>query len=502
MKRIVKYIFIISMLNIIGFFYLSCSDMEKETEFNIYEYPDITLNDFAPKSGRPASSVTIRGKNFGDYSDAAKVYFNGVQVTQFVSYSDSLMVVKVPDNAGTGIVSVDVWTHHKEFEEEFNYLAGAKIFDIDAERGSPGDTVTITGENFGDKLDGVSVNIGENSAEVVLISDTELRFRVPDAASGLLIVNVGGQEIESVYFLIGGELITGRLIGHEGSWGENPNTEITAAVDGDITTFVDAPTSTGFVGFDVGYGNAVVLTSIRYVPREGQNSKRIVGGEVRGANDPSLHDAVTLYTVTEIPPEGVYTEVSISSEERFRYIYFYSEDGFCNIAEIEFYGNYVEPSVPEGKYMFEFDDPDDQTWIPQQEASYVIEENLMKVSFNASQFDGTNKRRADLKFMLTPWIYSKEYPILAIKFTKPATVNFRPDITGLASGFSNNDYKADFESEDVYYWDLSEKTTDNRVECNVFQFKIPDITSDETGYEVDWVRTFSSKNELQTFLGL
>ncbi len=502
MKRIFKYIFIISMLSMAGFFYISCTDMEKETEFNIYEYPDITLKDFAPKSGRPASSVTIKGENFGDYSDAAKVYFNGTQVTEIVSYSDTLMVVKVPDNAGTGILSVDVWTHHKEFEEKFNYLPGAKILEISAERGSPGDTVTITGENFGDIAADVSVKIGEASAEVIQVSDKELKFKVPDATSGSLIIYVGGQEIESVYFLIGGELITGRLIGHEGSWGDNPATTIEAAVDGDITTSVDAPTSTGFVGYDVGTGKAVILTSVRYVPRGDPHPKRMLGGEIRGANDPSLSDAVTLYTITEIPPEGVYTEVVISTEQSYQYIYYYSKDGFCNIAEIEFYGNYVDASVPEGRYMFEFDNPDDQTWIPQQDASYVIEDNLMKVTFNASQFEGTNKRRADLKFMSTPWIYRKEYPILAIKFTKPDVVNFRPDITGLDSGFNNNDYKTDFESEDVYYWDLSEKTTKDRVECNIFQFKIPDITSAETGYEVDWVRTFSSKEELQTFLGL
>jgi hypothetical protein len=103
--------------------------------------------------------------------------------------------------------------------------------------------------------------------------------------------------------------------------------------------------------------------------------------------------------------------------------------------------------------------------------------------------------------MNTPWIYTKEYPILAIKFTKPATVAFRPDITGLDSGFSNNDYKKDFETDNVYYWNISEKTTKDRVECGVFQFKIPDITSAETGYEVDWLRTFKTKEELQAFLG-
>lgn len=129
--------------------YYSCTDFEKEYEGDVYMYPDITIDNFTPKSGRPNSNVTITGSNFGEYSDAANVTFNGVQVTKFVSYSDNQMIVKVPEDAGTGIVSVSVWTHTNEFSDEFTYIPGAKIFEVDATRAQVGDTVTISGEQFG-----------------------------------------------------------------------------------------------------------------------------------------------------------------------------------------------------------------------------------------------------------------------------------------------------------------------------------------------------------------
>lgn len=477
----------------------SCSDMEKDFDAKLVKYPEITLADFSPKAGYPGIHVTITGTNFGEYSDAAKVYFNGVSVTEFVSYADSQMVVEVPEDAGVGPITVQVWTNNKGFDSDFAYKAGANITSFNTERSQAGDTVTISGNNFGTDASVVSVYIGETQAEIISVTDSEIQFKVPDTESGKVTVNIDGQTLEGITLLIGDELITGSLIGHEGSWGNNSATTISAAVDGDLSTYVDASGSTGYVGYDFGSGNAAQVSLVRYAPRA-EYAERMVGGEIRGANDPTLYDYVTLHTITDEPTEGEYTEVSIETEETYRYIYYYSSSGNCNLSEIEFYGNVVDADIPEGKYVFEFDDAEDETWVPQQDASYVIEDNLMKVTFNASQFEGTNKRRADLKFMDTPWIYTSDYPIVAIKFTKPATVNFRPDITGLDSGFSNNDYQSDFEDQDVYYWDLSEKTTSSRVECGVFQFKIPDITSDETGYEVDWIRTFESVNELSSFL--
>ena len=318
----------------------SCSDMEKEYQENLVTYPEITITDFNPKSGRPSSNVTITGTNFGEYSDAAKISFNGELVATIESYTDNQMVVKVPENAGTGKISVNVWTHAKAFETDFVYLPGAIVESVNPERGSPGDTISLIGENFGDDINIVSVLIGDVEATVLSVSDTGISFLVPDVNSGTLYLYVGGQEVEVGYLLIGGVKLGGTSFGHEGSWNNNPETYFTAAFDGDINTFVDAEGAAGYAGYEMPDGRHANLTSFRYVPRA-THPGRMVNGEVRGSNDPTLTEYDVLYTIMEEPPVGVFTEVQISTTENYRYIYYY-DNNHCNVAELEFYGKYVD----------------------------------------------------------------------------------------------------------------------------------------------------------------
>lgn len=496
-NKFLNKVFLLAALSLTLF---ACEEGPNFKDYSTY-YPEQTVAGMSPATGYPGTNLTINGENFGDLTGAVKVFFGGIQTETVVSCTNNQIVVQVPADAVTGKVSLQIWTHMNDSIGTYTVIPAPRITSVDPLRALEGDTITIIGENFGTDANSIGVFIGDAEAPINSILDNEIKITVPDVSSGPLNLHVDVLVVTGPFILVGAELLTSeKLIGHSGSWGNNPATMISAAVDGDITTFVDGPSASGYVGYDFGVGKGANVSSVRYVPRTSHPS-RMVNGEIRGANDPTLSDAVTLYKITEQPPVEVYTEVAISTEEPYRYIYYYSPDGYCNIAEIEFYGNIVDVVAPEGKYIFEFDDPTSTSWIPQQDATYAIEDGLMKVAFNASQFGGTGKRRADLRYMETPWIYTSEYPILAIKFTKPANVNFRPDITGLDSGFSNNDYKKDFEGNDVYYWDLSEKTTNDRVECGVFQFKIPDITSDETGYDVDWVRTFKTKEELQAFIG-
>ncbi|SFZ94084.1 PKD domain-containing protein [Flaviramulus basaltis] len=142
--------------------------------------------------------------------------------------------------------------------------------------------------------------------------------------------------------------LEGTLIGHEGSWNDDPATYITAAVDGDLSTFVDGADAEGFVGYD--FGEGVSLKLVKYAPREGDFFiTRMVGGEIRGSNDPTIltdPSAATfniLYTITEAPAFEL-NQAVISIPETYRFIYYYSADGFCNISELEFYGEIGEPA--------------------------------------------------------------------------------------------------------------------------------------------------------------
>lgn len=135
--------------------------------------------------------------------------------------------------------------------------------------------------------------------------------------------------------------LVGTVIGHEGSWNDNPDTYISAAFDGNFSTFVDGADAIGFVGYD--FGNAVTVKLVKFAPRT-DYGWRMPGGEIRGSNDPTiLTDPAsatfeTLYTITEQPASGQLTDAAITASESYRFVYYYSPDGFCNISELEFYG--------------------------------------------------------------------------------------------------------------------------------------------------------------------
>lgn len=517
MKKNINNTIIIGFLMIVCIvFFTACE--EEGPNFRTFEYPELVVDGFSPKSGRPGTLVSITGSNFGEVVGAAHIFFNGVEIAadNIISYSDTEIVVKVPEETTSGLITINVWKHTKVTAESFEFIEGAKYTTVSQSRAQVGEIITITGENFGTDAGAVQLFIGSVEVDVASVSDTEITFVVPDIASGDLVLNIGGQEITGDYFLIGDDLLTGTLIGHSGSWGNNAATMIAAAVDGDITTAVDAPSSKGYVGYDMGANKAALLTSVRYVPRT-SHPQRMVGGEIRGANDPTLYDYVVLHTITDAPPVGVYSEAAISTTESYRYIYYYSPDGFCNIAEIEFYGNEVDAVIPVGKFVYEFDNATDPNyWVGLQNATNVIEDGKLKVTFDAAQFAGTSKRRADLKFVeggtfpaSSPtglWRYGSEYPILAFKITFTGTGAAVPGTGSVKldrfNGAQNNAYLTDYLANNVIYYDCSIAGgfTESQ-DLASFQLKIADITStEETGYEVDWIRTFKTVAELEAFL--
>lgn len=333
----------IRLINLCVFFLLTlsvigCSDMEKTWEPELYTYPAFELTGFSPKTGRPGTAVTFTGKNFGTYSKAAKIYFNNVLATSIVKYTDTEITVLVPDGAGVGPVSLSVWTHSEENVGIFDYKEGAKIESFSPKLGSKGDKVTILGTNFGTDTNDISVKFNGVSATIVALENTKIEVLIPDTSSGSFIVKVGPQVFDLGLYLIGEQKLTGTIIGHASSWNNDPNTYVAAAFDGNIATFIDGPTATGYAGLDLGASKKAVVTKFRYIPRQGKES-RMVGGQLRGSNDPTLASYTILHTIAATPVYGsTYTEATITNSTSYRYIYYYSPNGFCNVSELEFFG--------------------------------------------------------------------------------------------------------------------------------------------------------------------
>jgi len=505
MKKII-YNPIIVLFTLLVTIICSC---QKGPDFRKFSYPPQTPSGISPEIGYPGSYVTINGKGFDTLTGAVKVWFAGIKADSIISCKDDQIVVKVPDGAATGKVSLQIWTNQDDSIGNFTVVPAPTFGTISTVRAKAGEIVTISGTHLGTDPNAVKVMIGSVQAEIQSISDNQIEFKVPDAPSGKLILQYGTFNVLGPDFFIGDVKLEGRLIGHEGSWKNDPATTIQAAVDSDLTTFVDAATASGFVGYDFGKGNGAHVTMVRYAPRA-TFSSRMVGAEIRGANDPTLNDAVTLYKITDAPKDGDYTSVNIITSSSYRYVYYYAPTGNCDIAEIEFYGQIESNPLPVGLLQYEFDIPgDNEGWTPQQGGTWTVASGALNVTFTQA----TGNKRADLAQTLngsngTVTLHTGDYPIIAIKLNKPATCNITFDTNLGSVGNGSNKFKTDLASSNVYYWDLSTQAfgttmhTNEQLDLKTFQFKIADIPQDDpaTGYNVQWIRSFKNVDDLKSFI--
>lgn len=160
-----------------------------------------------------------------------------------------------------------------------------------------------------------------------------IRVRFLSHAAGIAEIRVGG----AARLPKKDGLISGTVIGVNGSWEDDPKSTRDAAFDFDPETFFDAPADTAvpWVGLDLGSPATVAL--IKFVPRQNL-TERCRNGCFEGANQPDFSDAVTLAEIIAKPKDGENT-IQVKQVQKFRYLRYRSDkNGNGNIAEIEFYG--------------------------------------------------------------------------------------------------------------------------------------------------------------------
>ena len=142
-------------------------------------------------------------------------------------------------------------------------------------------------------------------------------------------------------------LISGTVIGTNGSW--NNNTAVTKeyVFDSNVNTFFDAPSGSAWVGLDLGTNNSFQIDSIRYHPREGsEHQSRMQNGVFEISNNSDFSEKTTLYTIPAIPTFNYYLVTNLTTHTPGRYVrYVCPANGFGNVAEIEFYGSPVSTGL-------------------------------------------------------------------------------------------------------------------------------------------------------------
>jgi hypothetical protein len=134
-------------------------------------------------------------------------------------------------------------------------------------------------------------------------------------------------------------LLSGAVIGTSGSYANRAQTTKAAVFDGNLGTFFDGPDASGdWVGLDFGTNISMVISGAGYAPRGGWEP-RMTGGTFQGANKPDFSDAITLATVPSTPTDGLLTRLAVNNSNAFRYVRYVSPaNGWCDVAELQFYG--------------------------------------------------------------------------------------------------------------------------------------------------------------------
>lgn len=503
----------------------------------VYQYPEPTLEGYSPTEGVSGTEVTITGADFGTYKNAVSVFFNGVETPQddILSVTDNQIVTKVPTGALSGEVIVKVWTHNKSLGT-FNVLPSATYGSISPLSGMPGDEVTITGENFGNDASAVTVTFkGDVEAQIVSVSNTKIKVIVPDEGiTGAISVQIGIQSFETdsfAYPLIGLDFMFDVDSDTEG-WEAGNNSTYNVS-NGSFNVMFDMSAAKRRADFKlpggakVNVGGFPILAIKLNKPQSGNFILDTNFGQYKnGTNnwEGIINGDVYYYDLRNTFGSG--NTLSLTEDTEFSTFQFkiadiitdetgYSVDWVRSFESLESLREYT--ALPYGKFSFHFDEtPESNYWVGMQNAVNVVENGKLKVTFDPVQFTGTNKRRSDLNYVeggsfpgTSPngkWHYSTEYPILAFKIAfigtgaaKPETGNIKLD---RFMGAANNAYLSDFLADNVIYYDCSiEGGFTVSQDLASFTLKIADITSaGETGYEIDWIQSFKTVAELQSYI--
>jgi len=152
-----------------------------------------TITSISPGTGEYNTEVIIYGTNFSSTITDDKVYFNSKAATVTAATSTQL-TVKVPQDAGTGAVTISVKGGTTVTGPVFGYAESVKITSTDISSGTPGTVVKITGAGFSTTIAYDQVYFNGKAATVTAATATQLTVAVPAGAStGPITVSVNAK---------------------------------------------------------------------------------------------------------------------------------------------------------------------------------------------------------------------------------------------------------------------------------------------------------------------
>lgn len=149
-----------------------------------------TFAGFTPPAGPPGSQVRISGTNFGTDVRVVQVTIGGVAAT-VRGLTATEIVAEIPATAPDGPIAVIVnGIGPVTSGAPFDVVAVPTIADFQPRSGGAGTDVTISGNGFSTSAAQNRVTIMNTPCEVLAATQTQLRVRIPQAASGPISIDV------------------------------------------------------------------------------------------------------------------------------------------------------------------------------------------------------------------------------------------------------------------------------------------------------------------------
>lgn len=319
--------------------------------------------------------------------------------------------------------------------------------------GKIGQLVTITGTNFGTYPKAAAVYFGTTKAEIVSVEDTKMVVKVPDGASGPLTIRV---------------------------WTKTTVTEQSFTILPSAKIEGISPA----IGIE---GSLIKINGVNFGTDKNAVQVKFNGGTLAAEIVSVTDSQITVKAPINVQPGFITVEIDSIVLQTAVF-----NAGYLN-------NNFNTNGDAEG-------------WVlGQLNNTVVVSGGYFNVTFDPLTFLGTTKRRADFKRSAGAILHPGNFPILAIKFNKPATMNLILDTNLGTYGNGNNKWTGiivdkNNNGKDIYYYDLTKTFGASNLlsqtvptTLTTFQWKVADITSPELGYSVDWVKTFTSLAELQAY---
>ncbi len=211
------------------------------------------------------------------------------------------------------------------FSEGLDRQSAETVFNYSVDNGS----ATVTAAKLQNDNRTVQLNVSGIS------SCKQIELTVQNIKDDANPANTLTQAIRTVVVGPQSSKLTGELIGSGEPYQGNSSVHYRAAVDGNTSTFADCMGDAVWVGYDFGKGQLMIITAVRYYPREGYEDR--MGGRSFEISSDGVNWK-KLCTIREIPAAKTFTSMTVVHSEPVRFIRYDGTGGYLNVSEIEFFG--------------------------------------------------------------------------------------------------------------------------------------------------------------------